>query len=743
MEFAENVMKFDNNERCHESKRLRSEALRLGFLILAVVNVVRGQPIPASIDTIQQPSTGRPVLDALGNAYYLSGSPTAGAAQTQLGGGLCLGGPGPRPGSVACTDATVIKVDPSGKQSWGTLLGGPTADSGTSLAIDTNGNVVFTGSTGGQFPTTSGAAIGTSVSSRVFAAMVSADGSRFLYSSYLPDSMATSSSIAVDAAGNAYIAGKTSTGHASIVKLSADGSAIRYNVTLGGSGSDAATAVTIDRAGNAVVAGQTTSPDFPVTAGAVQRRLNGTRNSFLVRLDPSGNLLTSTYFGGSGSDTPSAIAVDGAGNIDLAGPASSLDLPVTPGVMQPSAIVPSWNNFAPAGFVAQFAADGVSLKWASYVTSSDLGFGSGRDVIDGVSIDGVSALSVSPAGDIYLGGVTGPGFPVTPSAPVICFPGSVRKFNGVLAHLSSTGTLLDATYLGNNGGSDVVFVGGLMPLAAGGVLAAWRDSGNAVVSKVQFGSGGWTAPACLSTLVLNSATLDGSTGTAPGELVTLTGFGIGPEAGVAYQPDGNGNVPTQVAGVQVLFDGVPAPVLYAQSRQINAIAPAGLGAIRTEHTVTVAYNGQQFGPAFAYAIFGIPGIFRLQPGQSAQAVALNQDGTLNGPTNPAARGSVVAVWGTGYGQTNPPCPIGGLNAPTAVPLSADVSALIYYSDPNLVGQQLAPVKYAGSAPTLACGIVQINFQVPANVAPGVFSFSPAVKKNGEVQALTSSTIAVK
>ena len=58
-----------------------------------------------------------------------------------------------------CPDAMVSKVDPSGKQIWGTRLGGPTADNGTALAIDTNGNVAFTGSTGGQFPTTPGAAI--------------------------------------------------------------------------------------------------------------------------------------------------------------------------------------------------------------------------------------------------------------------------------------------------------------------------------------------------------------------------------------------------------------------------------------------------------------------------------------------------------------------------------------------------------------------------------------------------------
>jgi uncharacterized protein (TIGR03437 family) len=602
----------------------------------------------------------------------------------------------------------VIKGDPSGNQVWGTLLGGPTADHGTALATDGSGNVVLTGSTEGQLPTTPGAAIESSTSAKVFAAKITADGSRFLYSTYLPESLAASSAIAVDAAGGAYIAGKTSAGHAFVLKLSADGSTIAYNVTLAGSGADAATAITVDPAGNAIVAGQTTSPDFPVTAAAFQQHLMGIQNSFVVKLSPSGSVLGSTYFGGSGSDSPSSIAVDGAGNIDIAGSTSSFDLPATQGTMQPSAIVPPWNNSSPAGFVAQFAPDGISLNWASYVMSSDGAF----DV-------GVSALGVNSAGDIYIGGRTGPGFPVTSSAPQICFQGSTNQTNGFLARLSAKGALLDATYLGNSTGGDILFVGALLPLPGGAVLIGWRESPIGVVSKVQFGSGGWTAPACLSNDVLNSATLSGSGGIAPGELITLTGFGIGPDIGVTYRPDAQGNVPTQLGGVQVLFDGVPAPVLYAQSRQINAIAPVG-SAVNGTRQVTVSYNNQQFGPAVAQATFGSPGIFRLRFGQSAQAVAMNPDWTINGPANPAPRGSVVAVWGTGYGQTNPPCPTGGLNVPRAVPLSPGISALIFSG-------MLASVWYAGSAPTLVCGVVQINFQVPDNIPPGTFFFLPGIQ----------------
>lgn len=641
-----------------------------------------------------------------------------------------------------CPDASVMKVDPSGNQIWGTLLGGPTADHGTALATDASGNVVLTGSTDGQFPTTPGAAIGSSTSAKVFAAKITADGSKFIYSTYLPEPVGASSSIAVDAAGNAYIAGKTSSGHASIVKLSADGSTIVYNATLAGSSADAVTAIAVDSAGNAFVAGQTTSPDFPVTAGAFQQHLNGSRNSFLVKLSPSGSVLASTYFGGSGSDSPSSIAVDGAGNIDLVGSTSSLDLPTTQGTMQPSAIVPPWNNSSPAGFVAQFAPDGISLKWASYVMSSDL------QPIDANFDVGVSALGVGPAGDIYIGGRTGPGFPVTPSAPQICFQGSANSTNGFLAHLNSNGALIDATYLGNSAGGDIIFVGALLPLPGGAVLIGWRESPNGVVSKVQFGSGGWTALACLSNDVLNAATQSGSGGTAPGELITLTGFGIGPDIGVVYKPDAQGNVPTQLGGVQVLFDGVPVPILYAQSRQINAIEPVG-PAVNGTRQVTVIYDGQRFGPAVAQVKFGSPGIFRLQFGQSAQAVAINQDGTLNGPTNPAARGSIVAVWGTGYGQIDPPCQSGGLNLPYAAPLSPGISALIYKVDPNLLGvQEPAPVQYAGSAPSLVCGVVQINFQVPVNAAPGTFSFLPWIQlvdgnTTSQYQPPIGATIAVK
>jgi uncharacterized protein (TIGR03437 family) len=714
-------------------------AIRLIASALALASAMAAQTIPAAATTVVQPSYGNAVFDSTGNAYYLEGPVTPGAAQTQSG-GTCLtvifhGAMVPEP----CPAAGVTKVDPSGNVVFGTLLGGYMADSGSALAVDAAGNVFLTGTTGGLFPTTAGAAIPMSTVATVFAARLNADGSKFVYSTYLPATAATSAAIAVDAQDNAYIAGTSGAHHAYVIKVSSDGSTILYNVALAGSGTDAATAIAIDAAGNVTVAGQTTSADFPVTKGAFQPKLAGVRNNFLTRLDPAGNMLMSTYLGGSGSDSPAAVALDGAGNIDLAGQTTSLDFPTTAGTFQPAANVPAWNNSSPGGFVAQVSPNGSSLNWGSYVMSNDIGLGRPNVQV------GVSQMAVTPAGDIYLGGISGVGFPTTPSAPQVCLLAPAST-NGFVAHLSAQGSLLDATYLNTvigtdrvpSGGSEVSEVFGLKPMAGNSVLVAWHSSGSDAVSNLQFGSGGWAAPACLSTSPLNAATQDAGAGIAPGELVTLTGYGIGPEIGAVYQPNAQGQIPTELAGVQVSINNEAVPVLYAQSRQINVVAPTDL-TVGSSTGVEVRYQGQQFGPFLTAVTYATPGIFRLQVSQTTAAVAMNQDTTLNSPSNPAPRGSIVTVWTTGYGNTAPACVSGGLNDPQAEPLSLNVNAMIYD------GTEVYPVTYAGSSPGLACGIVQVNFQIPTTAAPGNYWILPWVEFGTGIgnETAVGSTIAIK
>src|SRR6185437_13011426 len=109
-----------------------------------------------------------------------------------------------------------------------------------------------------------------------------------------------------------------------------------------------------------------------------------------------------------------------------------------------------------------------------------------------------------------------------------------------------------------------------------------------------------------------------------------------------------------------------------------------------------------------------PGIFRLHPGASLQAVAVNQDGTVNGPSNPAARSSIVSIWGTGFPPLDHACVTGGLNPPEAVNLAP--GWIVYVGGGN-------QAVYAGSAPGQLCGVVQINVILPAG-ATGMDDLRP-------------------
>jgi len=246
---------------------------------------------------------------------------TPGAAQTQAGGGSCLVIAPPTGFLAPCYNAYIVKSDASGNTVFATYLGGASNSNGEAIAVDASGNIYVAGTTGSSFPTTANAAIQTVSSNATFAAKLSADGSKFLYVTFLPTSMAAVNGIAVDAQGNAYIAGATSTAynpaqgvsmHACVVKLSADGSTVVYTNVLAGSNQDSAGSVAADAAGNAYVTGLTGSPVFPVSARAVQAQLAAVQNAFVTKLDPVGNIAFSTYLGGSGKDNGEAVKVDPA-----------------------------------------------------------------------------------------------------------------------------------------------------------------------------------------------------------------------------------------------------------------------------------------------------------------------------------------------------------------------------------------------------------------------------------------------
>lgn len=598
-------------------------------------------------------------------------------------------------------NAYFTKADSSGNLVAATFLGGPSYAVGNAITADAQGNLYVEGQTGGALP----GAIGTPASGgSSFAAKLTADGTKFLYVTYLPGQLSTGpAALAVDAAGSLYIGGTTADNRPIVIALTPDGSAVRYTALLDSNG--VVDALTVDPAGNVVAAGRTEAVDLPVSPGAVESTWPGGDNAYVAKLDASGKVVAATYLGGNGSEIVAGVETDSAGNIFIAGMTTSSNFPTTAASLWPTPPIPPGASGTEFGFVAKLSPDATSLRYSTFM----MGLGP------------VSGLAVNPAGEAYVTGPAGTGFPVTPSAPQPCFSGSIAAY---LAHLSVDGSeLLDATYV--FGATNYQPMG--IALSADG--SVYLDE-NQTLAQVRFGDAAFVSPTCITPSVLNAA--NQWPGLAPGEFVTLAGSGIGPQTGVSYRPGPQGQIPTSTGGVQVFFDGVAAPVLYAQSRQVNAQAPSSLSG---STVVTLKYNGRTFGPFSMLVAFADPEIFLRQAGLSTQALAFNQDNTVNGPDNPAPPGSVVYFFGTGFGQTNPPCSAGGLNVPTAADL-AGVTVTVAFGGGTVV--------YAGSAPTLACGVAQINMQVPASATSGINSIGLQAQMAGNrVNGNSTATIVVK
>jgi uncharacterized protein (TIGR03437 family) len=203
-----------------------------------------------------------------------------------------------------------------------------------------------------------------------------------------------------------------------------------------------------------------------------------------------------------------------------------------------------------------------------------------------------------------------------------------------------------------------------------------------------------------------------------GELLELSGSGLGPQQGVQTNATLQTPYPTRVSEVQVTFDGNPAPILWTQDGQVNVVAPWSLDTSRNTQ-VCVTYREVALKCVSWPTAGWTPGVF-MNYGTTF-AVALNQDGSVNSATNPAASGSVVSVFANGLGSITPQQADGGLvNLPLpSNDFPATVDALV--PDPNSprgIGtmEVASEVLYYGPAPFRVAGISQVNFRLNANIA---------------------------
>jgi uncharacterized protein (TIGR03437 family) len=250
------------------------------------------------------------------------------------------------------------------------------------------------------------------------------------------------------------------------------------------------------------------------------------------------------------------------------------------------------------------------------------------------------------------------------------------------------------------------------------------------------------APGPVPITIINNATAV-SGAIAPGEEIAIKGNFLGPAtpaAGTLFSLNSSGGVNNMLAGVQVMFDNIPGTPIFVSASQINVMVPYEInGRLSTSMVVENAGSSSQ---AFQLSVASAaPGLFTNNFSGSGQVAALNQNFTYNGASGsgvqPAPRGSVISLYGTGGGQTNPPSVTGSVT-----PIPANASQLL--TIPNVtatVGGLPATVNFAGEAPGLVTGVFQVNVVIPSGVTPG--SAVPVTVSIGNFSTPLGTTIAVQ
>jgi uncharacterized protein (TIGR03437 family) len=603
----------------------------------------------------------------------------------------------------------ISELNPSGANINTTYFDYPPYDlEGHALTVDSAGNIYFCGEIT-DFQSFEYAMVG----------KLAPGGSSVLWANY-PDSSGNGQDaaygVAIDSADNVYIAGFTtstnfpvSTGVAQTRNNGgSDGFVAKYNSAgtelaatyLGGLGNDSAYAIAADASGDLFLTGATLSSNFPVTSGAFQSTYSGTQDAFVTKLSSSLTTVFSTYLGGNGADVGYAIAIDGGGAVYVTGETASTNFPTL------GAIQSAFGGGLGDMFVTKLNGNGQTLAFSTYLGGSleDLGNGIAVDASNNVYVTGQSAST---------------DFPITSNAFQSTNQGA---FNTVVAALNSSGgSLLFASYLGGNGsaGSATAGTNGdtgnaiATSCAAGLVVAGTTASPNFPVTSSAFVSTypGSSDSAFVTRIgagpampVISSGGVIGTWSpaagpVAPGSLLSIYGSGFAISENVTTTLP----LPTNVAGTTVSINGSQVPILYASANQMNVQVPYGVTA-----GAAVVSVGNSCGTS-APAIFQVAQVapYILQAA-SGDAVAFNQDNTLNSPSNPAAPGSVITLYVTGIGPvSNPPATGAGASG---LPLSSSTL-------PNsaTIGGWNAGVYFLGLTPGTA-GVAQADLIVPTLAA---------------------------
>ena len=245
------------------------------------------------------------------------------------------------------------------------------------------------------------------------------------------------------------------------------------------------------------------------------------------------------------------------------------------------------------------------------------------------------------------------------------------------------------------------------------------------------------APVLKTTEVVSAAGYQGGA-VSPGEILAIFGVGYGYGPANPVKVDANGNFPFDLGGVQVLFDGAAAALSYVQAGQVNAIVPfevAGKSQTVMQYQYKPYSDVVLSNTVAIPVVAAVPAIFALDASGSGPGAILNQDYSINSASNPAAAGSYVQIFGTGGGTV-----VGGAADGALAPNEATWLSARPTWPTATIGGMPATVSYAGSAPGLVNGALQVNLEIPSGLASGP---QPVVIAIGTAQSQPGITVAVK
>ncbi len=608
-------------------------------------------------------------------------------------------------GTIIGTDgseqAFVSKLTPDGSTVlFKSVLIGKADITCHAVAVDADGNMYLGGdSDATNFPAASPLSSYPNNPDEMYKAWIlklDAGGKIILYSGFLGGSLSdTTLGIAVDASKNAYVVGGTysrdfpvtrnavqpalaGTLNAFITELDPNGNRL-YSTYLGGSELETAFSVAVDSTGNFYVGGDTQSDDFPVSANAIQGRRAGDNETFVAKFSPDGSLLYSTVLGGKDYDSMCAIAVDSAGFVYVAGITKSKDFPVA------KAAQPALAGISDL-FLAKLDLSAPALVYSTYLGGSDM--------------DATTTMTIDPAGNLFVSGISrSKDFPLRDA-----FQKSLQgPMNGVVAALDKNGALLFSSYLGGSGSVDgklgdtgnyiaLNCAGGLVvmgdtfsadfPATAGTFSTSFHGTGDAWVAKIASGGN----PVINQAGVVNAASLsDGPL--APGSAMSILGAGLG----LATQQATTSPGPTTLAGVSVLINGKPAPIIAASYGRVDVQLPADLVPGSAFASVSVPCGTT---PEVSFSV--APAAPYIGLTSAGGAMAFRMDGSPVTADAPATSGNSVMIALTGTGTADNPnvtATIGGVDAPV---------------------QALTPVASAG-------GWMQAKVAIPAGMNAGSYN----------------------